>query len=82
MLSGLISAEQLHHALVQNGNTHYTMAQVRRLVSLYDDDRDGYLDREGEETERVTIFEFKIAPTSHSYNSKSFQPTLVFIFLT
>jgi len=46
MLSGLISAEQLHHALVQNGNTHYTMAQVRRLVSLYDDDRDGYLDRE------------------------------------
>ena len=47
MLSGLISAEQLHHALVQNGQTNYSMSQVRRLVSLYDDDRDGYLDREG-----------------------------------
>jgi len=46
MMSGLISAEQLHHALVQNGNTNYSMSQVRRLVSLYDDDRDGYLDRE------------------------------------
>jgi len=46
MLSGLISAEQLHHALVQNGQTNYSMSQVRRLVSLYDDDRDGYLDRE------------------------------------
>jgi len=46
MLSGLISAEQLHHALIQNGNTNYDISQVRRLVALYDDDRDGYLDRE------------------------------------
>ena len=29
-----------------------------------------------------TIFEFKIAPTSNSFNSKSFQPILVFFFLT
>ena len=34
------------------------------------------------ETANATIFEFKIAPTSNSYNSKSFQPILVFFFLT
>ena len=31
---------------------------------------------------QYTIFEFKIAPTSNSYNSKSFQPILVFFFST